>query len=82
MDIHVCICSKSKKRFVMKKFNEFENFIIKKGVKKIIKELENEIKDAENNNKRHIMASGYPTNIIEKELLEKLEKLTKFYKKK
>jgi hypothetical protein len=66
----------------MKKFNEFENFIIKKGVKKIIKELENEIKDAENNNKRHIMASGYPTNIIEKELLEKLEKLTKFYKKK
>lgn len=66
----------------MKKFNEFENFIIKKGVKKIIKELENEIKDAENNNKHHIMASGYPTNIIEKELLEKLEKLTKFYKKK
>jgi len=65
----------------MKKFNEFENFIIVKGVKKVIKELENEIKDAENNNKRHIMASGYPT-MIEKELLEKLEKLTKFYKKK
>ena len=27
------------------------------------------------------MASGYPT-MIEKDLLEKLEKLTKFYKKK
>ena len=65
----------------MKKFNEFENLIITEGVKKVIKELENEIKNAEDNNKRHIMASGYPTR-IEKELLEKLDNLTKFYKKK
>jgi hypothetical protein len=65
----------------MTKFNEFENYLIATGVRKAIKELENEIKDAENNNKRHIMASGYPT-MIEKDLLEKLEKLTKFYKKK
>ncbi len=65
----------------MKKFNEFENLIITEGVKKVIKELENEIKNAEDNNKRHIMASGYPT-MIEKELLEKLDNLTKFYKKK
>ena len=64
----------------MKKFNEFEN-LITEGVKKVIKELENEIKNAEDNNKRHIMASGYPT-MIEKELLEKLDNLTKFYKKK
>ena len=65
----------------MKKFNEFENLIITEGVKKVIKELENEIKNAEDNNKRHIIASGYPT-MIEKELLEKLDNLTKFYKKK
>ena len=65
----------------MTKFNEFENYLIATGVRKAIKELENEIKDAENNNKRHIMASGYPT-MIEQDLLEKLEKLTKFYKKK
>ena len=65
----------------MKKFNEFENLIITEGVKKVIKELENEIKNAEDNNKRHIMASGYPT-MIEKELPEKLDNLTKFYKKK
>lgn len=61
----------------MKKFNEYENFLIKEAMKLLEVEMVNEIKDAEKKGKRHLFHVSYPPLVI-KELIQKADILTKF----
>ena len=64
----------------MKKLNGFDNYIINKAVKYWIEQVENEILEDSAAGGNLIYAPGYFT-MVGKELLEKVDKLTKKEKK-
>lgn len=57
------------------KLNGFENYLILKGLNVIIEEIKEEIKEAESNNKRHIMTKDY-VDMVSKELIIKIHNFT------
>jgi hypothetical protein len=59
----------------MKKFNGFEGFLIKEGLKKVMADMLAEIDKAEGNGKRPIMTAGFVMMTIE-ELAKKVEEMT------
>jgi hypothetical protein len=60
----------------MKKFNGFEGFLIKEGLKKVMADMLAEIDKAEGNGKRPIMTAGFVMMTID-ELVKKVEEMTK-----
>ena len=60
----------------MKKFNGFEGFLIKEGLKKVMADMLTEIEKAESNGKRPIMTTGFVMMTME-ELGKKVEEMTK-----
>ena len=60
----------------MKKFNGFEGFLIKEGLKKVMADMIAEIEKAESNGKRPIMTAGFVEMTVE-ELVKKVEEMTR-----
>jgi hypothetical protein len=60
----------------MKKFNGFEGFLIKEGLKKVMADMLAEIDKAEGNGKRPIMTAGFVMMTID-ELVKKVEEMTR-----
>ncbi len=62
----------------MKKFNEFEGFLIQEGLKKVMADMIAEIEKAkaEGNGKRPIMTAGFVMMTME-ELTKKVEEMTR-----
>jgi len=60
----------------MKKFNGFEGFLIKEGLKKVMADMLAEIDKAEGNGKRPIMTAGFVMMTID-ELAKKVEEMTR-----
>lgn len=58
-----------------KKLNSFENYFIKRAIKTLVDESEQEIAESELDGKRLIFASGY-FEMIGKEMLDKVDSLT------
>ena len=59
----------------MKKFNQFEAFIIREGLIKVKEQFLNDIKEAEKKGKTHIFSPSYVDYIID-ETNKKLTQLT------
>lgn len=64
----------------MKKFNEFELWMLTNAIHGYVQQAENDIKLAEADGHRSLFAPGYFT-IVGKELLDKVESMTKRQKK-
>ena len=60
----------------MKKFNGFEGFLIKEGLKKVMADMLAEIDKAEGNGKRPIMTAGVVMMTID-EVAKKVEEMTR-----
>lgn len=60
----------------MKKFNGFEGFLIKEGLKKVMADMIAEIEKTEKDGKRPIMTTGFIMMTME-ELTKKVEEMTK-----
>ena len=64
----------------MKKFNEFELWMLTNAIHAYVKQAEKDIKLAEDDGHRSLFAPGYFTT-VGKELLDKVESMTKKQKK-
>ena len=60
----------------MKKFNGFEGFLIKEGLKKVMADMLAEIEKAESNGKTPFLTTGFVMMTME-ELGKKVEEMTK-----
>ena len=60
----------------MKKFNGFEGFLIKEGLKKVMADMLAEIEKAESNGKTSFLTAGFVMMTME-ELVKKVEEMTK-----
>jgi hypothetical protein len=65
----------------MKKFNEFENWVLTQALENFIEQAEEEATEAKKQGKNLIFAPGYFT-MVGKELLEHVNELTKKTRKK
>jgi hypothetical protein len=64
----------------MKKFNEFELWMLTNAIHAYIQRSENDVKAAEADGHRSLFAPGYFT-MVGRELLDKVESMTKKQKK-
>lgn len=64
----------------MKKFNEFELWMLTNAILSYVKQAEKDIKLAEDDGHRSLFAPGYFT-MVGKELIDKVESMTKKQKK-
>lgn len=64
----------------MKKFNEFELWMLTDAIHSYIQKAENDVKMAEADGHRSLFAPGYFT-MVGKELIDKVESMTKKQKK-